>query len=34
MDGGQTYVERAAVELLRGLVSSVWIQHVAPDAPP
>ncbi|MEN3280612.1 MAG: hypothetical protein V7607_1752 [Solirubrobacteraceae bacterium] len=34
MEGGQSYVERPPVAALAGLVSSVWIQQVAPDAPP
>jgi AraC-like DNA-binding protein len=32
--GGQSYVERPPVEALAELVSSAWIQDVAPDAPP
>ena len=32
--GGQSYVERPPVPALAGLVSSVWIQQVAPDAKP
>jgi AraC-like DNA-binding protein len=32
--GGQTYTERPPVRALAGLVSSVWIQQVAPDAQP
>jgi AraC-like DNA-binding protein len=32
--GGQTYVERAPVPALAGLVSSVWIQEVARDGEP
>jgi AraC-like DNA-binding protein len=32
--GGQSYVERPPIPALAGVVSSVWIQHVAPDAPP
>jgi len=32
--GGQSYVERAPVAALAGLVSSTWIQRVAPDAEP
>jgi AraC-like DNA-binding protein len=32
--GGQTYTERPPLPALAGLVSSVWIQQVAPDAPP
>jgi AraC-like DNA-binding protein len=31
---GQGYVERSPVPALAGLVSSVWIQQVAPDAEP
>src|ERR671919_206564 len=31
--GGQSYVERSPIPALAGVVSSVWIQHVAPDAP-
>jgi AraC-like DNA-binding protein len=31
---GQSYVERPPVPALAGLVSSVWIQRVAPDADP
>ena len=34
MEGGQSYVERPPALALAGLVSSVWIQQVAPDAPP
>lgn len=32
--GGQSYVERPPITDLAGLVSSVWIQQVAPDADP
>ncbi|HMI69826.1 MAG TPA: helix-turn-helix transcriptional regulator [Solirubrobacteraceae bacterium] len=32
--GGQSYVERPPIPALAGVVSSVWIQQVAPDAPP
>jgi AraC-like DNA-binding protein len=32
--GGQSYVERAPFPALAGLVSSVWIQQIAPDAQP
>jgi AraC-like DNA-binding protein len=32
--GGQSYIERSPVPALAGLVSSVWIQQVAPDAEP
>lgn len=32
--GGQSYRERAPIAALAGLVSSVWIQQVAPDAEP
>jgi len=32
--GGQTYVERPPIAALTGVVSSVWIQQVAPGAPP
>jgi AraC-like DNA-binding protein len=32
--GGQSYVERPPIRALAGVVSSVWIQEVAPDAPP
>jgi AraC-like DNA-binding protein len=32
--GGQTYTERPPLASLAGLVSSVWIQQVAPDAQP
>jgi hypothetical protein len=32
--GGQRYVERPPVRALTGLVSSMWIQQVAPDAAP
>jgi AraC-like DNA-binding protein len=32
--GGQSYVESPPVPALAGLVSSVWIQQVAPDAEP
>jgi hypothetical protein len=32
--GGQGYVERPPVAALAGVVSSVWIQQVAPDADP
>jgi AraC-like DNA-binding protein len=32
--GGQTYVERPPVPELVGLVSSVWVQQIAWDAPP
>jgi AraC-like DNA-binding protein len=32
--GGQSYNERPPVRALAGLVSSVWIQQVAPDAQP
>jgi AraC-like DNA-binding protein len=31
--GGQSYVERSPIPALAGVVSSVWIQQVAPDAP-
>jgi AraC-like DNA-binding protein len=31
--GGQSYVERPPSAALAGVVSSVWIQQVAPDAP-
>jgi AraC-like DNA-binding protein len=31
--GGQSYVERPPIPPLAGIVSSVWIQQVAPDAP-
>jgi hypothetical protein len=31
---GQSYTERPAVPALAGLVSSVWIQQVPPDADP
>jgi hypothetical protein len=31
---GQSHVERPPVAALAGLVSSVWIQQVAPDAEP
>lgn len=34
MVGGQSYVERPPIPALAGVVSSVWIQQVAPDAPP
>jgi len=34
VDGGQSYVERPPIPALAGVVSSVWIQQVAPDAPP
>lgn len=30
----QSYVERPPLPALRELVSSVWVQRVAPDAPP
>jgi AraC-like DNA-binding protein len=32
--GGQTYVERPPIAALAGVVSAVWLQQVAPDAPP
>jgi AraC-like DNA-binding protein len=32
--GGQSYVERPPIPALAGVVSSVWIQQVAPEAPP
>jgi AraC-like DNA-binding protein len=31
--GAQSYVERPPIPALAGLVSSVWIQQIAPDAP-
>jgi AraC-like DNA-binding protein len=31
---GQSYVERSPAPALAQLVSSVWVQHVAPDEPP
>jgi AraC-like DNA-binding protein len=31
---GQSYVERPPIPALAGVVSSVWIQQVGPDAPP
>ena len=34
MVGGQSYVERPPIPALARVVSSVWIQQVAPDAPP
>ena len=34
MDEAQTYSERPPVAALAGLVSSVWIQRVAPGSPP
>jgi AraC-like DNA-binding protein len=34
MVGGQSYVERPPIPALAGVVSSVWVQHVAPDAAP
>ena len=32
--GGQSYIEREPVPALAGVVSSVWIQEIAPDAQP
>jgi AraC-like DNA-binding protein len=32
--GGQSYVERPPIPALADVVSAVWIQQVAPDAPP
>jgi AraC-like DNA-binding protein len=32
--GGQSYVERPPIPALAGVVSSVWVQQVAPGAPP
>ena len=34
MVDGQSYVERPPIPALAGVVSSVWIQQVGPDAPP
>jgi len=34
VQGAQTYVERPPIPALAGVVSSVWVQQVAPDAPP
>jgi AraC-like DNA-binding protein len=34
VQGQQTYVERPPIAALAGVVSSVWIQQIAPDAPP
>jgi AraC-like DNA-binding protein len=34
VQGEQTYVERPPIAALAGVVSSVWIQQIAPDAPP
>jgi AraC-like DNA-binding protein len=34
VQGGQSYVERPPIAALAGVVTSVWIQTVAPDAPP
>jgi AraC-like DNA-binding protein len=31
--GGQSYVERPPIPALAGVVSTVWVQQVAPDAP-
>jgi AraC-like DNA-binding protein len=34
VQGGQTYLERQPIPALAGIVSSVWIQQIAHDAPP
>jgi AraC-like DNA-binding protein len=34
VQGGQTYLERQPIAALAGIVSSVWIQQIAHDAPP
>jgi hypothetical protein len=31
---GETYLERRPCQVLAGLISSVWVQRVAPDAEP